>query len=88
LFIELRKEEKEWEQGLYHPGVAQAIAEPRKPLKSCVTPPKAGNLRRSRVTKTLCMAGKRFDLAARHAIDHRQPYRWARFAGDASHRRT
>jgi len=23
------------------------------------------------------MAGKRFDSAARHAIDHRQPYRWA-----------
>jgi hypothetical protein len=35
-------------------------------------------------TKTLCMAGKRFDSAACHAIDHRQPYRWARFAGDAS----
>jgi hypothetical protein len=33
--------------------------------------------------KSLCMAGKRFDLAARHAIDHRQPYRWARFAGVA-----
>src|SRR5713101_8631684 len=30
-----------------------------------------------RLTKSLCMAGKRFDSAARHAIDHRQPYRWA-----------
>ena len=27
--------------------------------------------------KCLCMAGKRFDSALRHAIDHRQPYRWA-----------
>jgi hypothetical protein len=34
--------------------------------------------------KSLCMAGKRFDSAFRHAIDHRQPYRWARFAGDAT----
>jgi hypothetical protein len=34
--------------------------------------------------KTLCMAVKRFDSAFGHAIDHRQPYRWARFAGDAS----
>src|SRR5450631_4559476 len=30
-----------------------------------------------RLTKSPCMAGKRFDSAARHAIDHRQPYRWA-----------
>ena len=45
LFIEIRKEEKEWEQGLYHPAVVQAIAEPRKPPKSCVTSPKAANLR-------------------------------------------
>jgi hypothetical protein len=29
------------------------------------------------VHKSLCMAVKRFDLAACHAIDHRQPYRWA-----------
>jgi hypothetical protein len=27
--------------------------------------------------KSLCMAGKRFDSAFGHAIDHRQPYRWA-----------
>jgi hypothetical protein len=27
--------------------------------------------------KSLCMAGKRFDSALRHAIDRRQPYRWA-----------
>jgi hypothetical protein len=33
--------------------------------------------------KTLCMAGKSFDSACRHAIDHRQPYRWARFDGAA-----
>jgi hypothetical protein len=29
------------------------------------------------------MAGKRFDSAGCHAIDRRQPYRWARFAGAA-----
>jgi len=34
--------------------------------------------------KILCMAGKRFDSAGRHAIDHRQPYRWARFDGAAT----
>ena len=27
--------------------------------------------------KSPCMAGKRFDSAICHAIDHRQPYRWA-----------
>ena len=27
--------------------------------------------------KSLCIAGKRFDSASRHAIDHRQPHRWA-----------
>jgi hypothetical protein len=33
--------------------------------------------RRLPAAKCLCMAGKRFDSAFRHAIDHRQPYRWA-----------
>src|ERR1700687_1616104 len=147
--------------GLYHPLVTQAIAEPRKPPKSCVTPrrrsaddlsavspaaaagaareraaffgdfqsgpdrllrdfravlshPVAGafgacadrgayETRRAHASggggsdpparpaaglsaltpqkrlghESLCMAGKRFDLAACHAIDHRPPYRWA-----------
>jgi len=30
-----------------------------------------------RFLKSLCIAGKRFDSASRHAIDHRQPHRWA-----------
>jgi hypothetical protein len=68
--------------GLYHSVVAQAIAEPPKPPKSCVTPP-GGQFAAPEPTKTLCMAGKRFDLAGCHAIDRRQPYRWARFAGAA-----
>jgi hypothetical protein len=37
LFIAILKEKKGWETGLYHPGVIEAIAEPRKRLKSCVT---------------------------------------------------
>jgi hypothetical protein len=37
VFIEIFEEEKGREARLYHPGVIEAIAEPRKRLKSCVT---------------------------------------------------
>jgi hypothetical protein len=92
LVIEFREEGgKERVEGLYHPIAAQAIAERGKTPKSCVTQPdirggllglSAGSgalARRNAATamKSLCMAGKRFDSALRHAIDRRQPYRWA-----------
>src|SRR5665213_4513211 len=80
--------ERSGEEGLYHPIPARAIAERPTTPKSSVDP--AGYPARSwrpafrlsalmrqnaaAVTKYLCMAGKRFDLARRHAIDRRQPY--------------
>jgi hypothetical protein len=81
----------EREERLYHPIAAQAIAERRKTPKSCVTLPdirRGSSVLAARLsaltrqnaataTKSLCMAGKRFDSALRHAIDRRQPYRWA-----------
>src|SRR3984957_12203885 len=39
LFMEIRGGNKGREEGLYHPVAAQAIAEPAKPPKSCVTLP-------------------------------------------------
>jgi hypothetical protein len=39
LVIDIGEGEQEPARGLYHPLVAQAIAEPGKPPKSCVKPP-------------------------------------------------
>jgi hypothetical protein len=84
LFIQISGAQKRREQGLYHPGVIQAIVEPDITPKSYVTLAGGGHVAGGGGAKTLCTAVKRFDLARCRAIDRRQPYRWARFSGDAS----
>src|SRR6201990_1885808 len=56
LFIENSGAEKRREQGLYHPGATQAIAEPDIPLKSYVTLAGGGQMAGPAGAKTLCTA--------------------------------
>ncbi len=59
-----------------HREVVEAIRQHGPPPGTGRKPP-ANPLGLRLFPKSLCIAGKRFDSASCHDIDHRQPHRWA-----------